>query len=143
MNIFINDMNPIKKQYYKLRILLRNNFTRPDYVIEQKKYESLCVNVAKSLIKNSDSILIMTPKTSKYYIKNEKLGVYLVISDSVLSVTNHKYSYEIKLTPKNERKLVNVFDNELEKRGEIYDTEMILQIKESLTDIYNKILENE
>lgn len=136
-------MNPIKRQYYKLRILLRNNFTRPDYVIEQKKYESLCVNVAKSLIKSSDSILIMTPRTNKYYIKNEKLGVYLVISDSVLSVTNHKYSYEIKLTPKNERKLINVFDNELEKRGEIYDTEMILQIKESLTDIYNKISENE
>ena len=136
-------MNPIKRQYYKLRILLRNNFTRPDYVIEQKKYESLCVNVAKSLIRSSESILIMTPKTNKYYIKNEKLGVYLVISDSVLSVTNHKYSYEIKLTPKNERKLVNVFDNELEKRGEIYDTEMILQIKESLTDIYNKISENE
>ena len=136
-------MNPLKKQYYKFRILLRNNFSRPDYVIEQKKYESLCVNVAKSLIRSSDSILIMTPKTNKYYIKNEKLGVYMVICDSVLSVTNHKYSYEIKLTPKNERKLINVFDNELEKRGEIYDTEMILQIKESLTDIYNKISENE
>ena len=136
-------MNPLKKQYYKFRILLRNNFSRPDYVIEQKKYESLCVNVAKSLIRSSDSILIMTPRTNKYYIKNEKLGVYLVISDSVLSVTNHKYSYEIKLTPKNERKLTNGFDNELEKRGEIYDTEMILQIKDSLTDIYNKISENE
>jgi len=136
-------MNPIKRQYYKLRILLRNNLTRPDYVIEQKKYESLCVNVAKSLIRSSNSILIMTPKTNKYYIKNENLGVYMVVCDSVLSVTNHKYSYEIKLTPKNERKLINVFDNELEKRGEIYDTEMILQIKESLSDIYNKISENE
>ena len=67
----------------------------------------------------------------------------MVISDSILSVTNHKYSYEIKLTPKNERKLINRFDNELEKRGEIYDTEMILQIKESLTDIYNKISSDE
>ena len=136
-------MNPLKKQYYKFRILLRNNFSRPDYVIEQKKYESLCVNVAKSLIRSSDSILIMTPRTNKYYIKNQKLGVYMVISDSILSVTNHKYSYEIKLTPKNERKLINRFDNELEKRGEIYDTEMILQIKESLTDIYNKISSDE
>ena len=136
-------MNPLKKQYYKFRILIRNSFYRPDYIVEQKKYESLCVTVAKGLIRNSDSILVMTPKTQKYYIKNEKLGVYLVICDMVLSVTNHKYSYEIKLTPKNERKLINVFDNELEKRGEIYDTEMILQIKDSLTDIYNKISENE
>jgi len=136
-------MNPLKKQYYKLRILLRNNFSRPDHVIEQKKYESLCVNVAKSLIKDGDSILIYTPKSFKYYIKNQKHGVYMVICDSVLSVTNHKYSYEIKLTPKNERKLISVFENELEKRGEIYDTEMILQIKDSLTDIYNKIISDE
>jgi len=136
-------MNLLKKNYYKLRILIRNNVSRPNYVIEQKKYESLCVNVAKNLIKNSDSILIMTPKSQKYYIKNETHGVYMVISDSVLSVTNHKYSYEIKLTPKNERKLVNVFDNELEKRGENYDTEMILRIKDSLNDLHNKLLNQE
>jgi hypothetical protein len=136
-------MNLLKKNYYKLRILIRNNVSRPDYVIEQKKYESLCVNVAKNLIKNSDSILIMTPKSQKYYIKNETHGMYMVISDSVLSVTNHKYSYEIKLTPKNERKLVNVFDNELEKRGENYDTEMILRIKDSLNDLHNKLLNQE
>lgn len=136
-------MNLLKKNYYKLRILIRNNVSRPDYVIEQKKYESLCVNVAKNLIRNSDSILIMTPKSQKYYIKNETHGVYMVISDSVLSVTNHKYSYEIKLTPKNERKLVNVFDNELEKRGENYDTEMILRIKDSLNDLHNKLLNQE
>ncbi len=136
-------MNLLKKNYYKLRILIRNHVSRPDYVIEQKKYESLCVNVAKNLIRNSDSILIMTPKSQKYYIKNETHGVYMVISDSVLSVTNHKYSYEIKLTPKNERKLVNVFDNELEKRGENYDTEMILRIKDSLNDLHNKLLNQE
>jgi hypothetical protein len=136
-------MNLLKKNYYKLRILIRNNVSRPNYVIEQKKYESLCVNVAKNLIKNLDSILIMTPKSQKYYIKNETHGMYMVISDSVLSVTNHKYSYEIKLTPKNERKLVNVFDNELEKRGENYDTEMILRIKDSLNDLHNKLLNQE
>ena len=67
----------------------------------------------------------------------------MVICDNILSVTNHRYSYEIKLTPNNERKLTNLFENELEKRGEIYDTEMILQIKDSLSDIYNKISENE
>ncbi len=67
----------------------------------------------------------------------------MVICDNTLSVANHRYSYEIKLTPNNERKLTNSFENELEKRGEIYDTEMILQIKDSLSDIYNKISENE
>jgi hypothetical protein len=136
-------MNPIKKQYYKFRIFLRNSISRPNHIVEQKKYESLCVQVAKSLIKDNSSILVYTPKSVKYYIKNEKLGVYMVICDNILSVANHRYSYEIKLTPNNERKLTNSFENELEKRGEIYDAEMILQIKDSLSDIYNKIVSDE
>jgi hypothetical protein len=53
------------------------------------------------------------------------------------------WSRGIKLTPNNERKLTNSFENELEKRGEMYDTEMILQIKDSLSDIYNKIVSDE
>ncbi len=64
----------------------------------------------------------------------------MVICDNILSVANHKYSYEIKLTPNNERKLTNSFENELEKRGENYNTEMILQIKDSLNDLHDKLM---
>ena len=84
-------MSPLKKTYYKLRIHLRNKFNTPEHIVEQKKYESLCVSVVQSLIHDSSSILIYTPKTFKYYIKNENLGVYVVMSDGVLSVTNHRY----------------------------------------------------
>jgi len=132
-------MSPIKKTYYKFRLFLRNRLNTPEHIIEQKKYESLCVSVVQSLIHDPSSILIYTPKTFKYYIKNENLGVYVVMSDCVLSVTNHRYSYEIKITPKNERKLSRIFDGQLESRGEKFDSEMIIQIKDSLSDIYNKI----
>lgn len=136
-------MSPIKKTYYKFRLFLRNKLNTPEHIIEQKKYESLCVSVVQSLIHDPSSVLIYTPKTFKYYIKNEFLGVYVLMTDSVLSVTNHRYSYEIKISPKNERKLSRIFDGQLESRGEKYDEEMILQIKESLNDIYNKISKNE
>jgi hypothetical protein len=132
-------MSPIKKTYYKFRLFLRNKLNTPDHIVEQKKYESLCVSVAQSLIYDPTSILIYTPKTFKYYIKNENMGVYMVMCDCVLSVTNHRYSYEIKITPKNERKLSRIFDGQLESRGEKFDAEMINQIKDSLGDIYNKI----
>jgi hypothetical protein len=132
-------MSPIKKTYYKFRLFLRNKLNTPDHIVEQKKYESLCVSVAQSLIYDPTSILIYTPRTFKYYIKNENMGVYMVMCDCALSVTNHRYSYEIKITPKNERKLSRIFDGQLESRGEKFDAEMINQIKESLGDIYNKI----
>ena len=143
MNIFINDMTYFKKKYYKFRIFLRNQFQRPNYILEQKKYESLCVSVVTALISEENSILIYTPKSFKYYLKNQTLGIYMVLDNGSLSVTNHKYSYEIHLTPKNERKVIRKFDIELEKKGEKYDEEMIIQIKDSLTDIYNKISKNE
>jgi len=136
-------MNYFKKNYYKFRIFFRNQFQKPNYILEQKKYESLCVSVVTSLISEPNSVLIYTPKSFKYYIKNANLGVYMVLDNGSLSVTNHKYSYEIHLTPKNERKITRKFDIELEKKGEKYDEEMILQIKESLNDIYNKISKNE
>jgi hypothetical protein len=136
-------MDSIKRNYYKFRIFLRNSFNTPEHIVEQKKYESLCVSVVQSLILDPNSVLIYTPKTFKYYIKNENLGVYVVMSDCMLSVTNHRYSYEIKITPKNERKLSRIFDGQLESRGEKFDAEMIYQIKESLSDIYNKISKNE
>lgn len=132
-------MSPIKKTYYKFRLFLRNKLNAPEHVVEQKKYESLCVSVVQSLIYDPSSVLIYTPKTFKYYIKNESLGVYVVMTDCVLSVTNHRYSYEIKISPKNERKLSRIFDGQLETRGEKFDAEMIIQIKDSLSDIYNKI----
>ena len=132
-------MSPIKKTYYKFRLFLRNKLNTPEHIIEQKKYESLCVSVVQSLIHDNSSVLIYTPKTFKYYIKNESLGVYVLMTDSVLSVTNHRYSYEINISPKNERKLSRIFDGQLESRGEKFDAEMIIQIKDSLSDIYNKI----
>jgi hypothetical protein len=63
----------------------------------------------------------------------------MVIDNGVLSVTNHSYSYEIKLTGKNERILTKKFENELEKRADQMDIEILGQIKDSLINAYNQI----
>jgi hypothetical protein len=135
-------MTNFKKLYVKLRIKLRNLMTQPEHYVEEKKYTSMCVSVAKTLISLPDSELIYTPQSYKYYIKNVRLGIYMVINNDVLSVTNHSYSYEVKLSGKSSRILTNNFDYNLEKRGQEFDLEMIKQIKESLSSVYQK-LENQ
>jgi hypothetical protein len=63
----------------------------------------------------------------------------MVINNDILSVTNHSYSYEVKLSGKSSRVLTNNFDYHLEKRGQEFDLEMIKQIKESLSSVYQKL----
>lgn len=135
-------MTNFKKLYVRLRVKLRNLMTPPEHYLEEKKYTSMCVSVAKTLISLPDSELIYTPQSYKYYIKNVRLGIYMVINNDVLSVTNHSYSYEVKLSGKSSRILTNNFDYNLEKRGQEFDLEMIKQIKESLSSVYQK-LENQ
>lgn len=132
-------MTNFKKFYVKLRIKLRNMMTQPEHYVEEKKYTTMCVSVAKTLISLPDSELIYTPQSYKYYIKNVRLGIYMVINNDILSVTNHSYSYEVKLSGKSSRILTNNFDYHLEKRGQEFDLEMIKQIKESLSSVYQKL----
>ena len=137
-----NDMSPLKRTYFKTRILLRNLFSPKQIEIEQKKYAGMCMTIAKKLICKEDSILLFTPITQKYYIHNYELGIYMVIDNGVLSVTNHSYSYEVKLTGKNERILTKKFESELETRADKMDIEILSQIKESLINAYNQINNN-
>lgn len=135
-------MSPLKRTYFKTRILLRNLFSPKQIEIEQKKYAGMCMTIAKKLICKEDSILLFTPITQKYYIHNYELGIYMVIDNGVLSVTNHSYSYEVKLTGKNERILTKKFERELETRADKMDIEILSQIKESLINAYNQINNN-
>lgn len=135
-------MSPLKRTYFKTRILLRNLFSPKQIEIEQKKYAGMCMTIAKKLICKEDSILLFTPITQKYYIHNHELGIYMVIDNGVLSVTNHSYSYEVKLTGKNERILTKKFERELETRADKMDIEILSQIKESLINAYNQINNN-
>ncbi len=135
-------MSPSRKIYYKFRILIRKFLSTKQIEVEQKKYAGMCITIAKKLITKPESYLLYTPITQKYYIHNEDLSIFIVIDNGVLSVTNHSYSYEIKLSPKNERILTKRFEIELENRAENMDLSILNQIKDSLTSAYHQITNN-
>ena len=58
-------MSPLKRTYFKTRILIRNLFYPKNIEIEQKKYAGMCVTIAKKLISNEESLLLYTPITQK------------------------------------------------------------------------------
>ncbi len=56
-----------------------------------------------------------------------------------ITVTNHTYSYFIKLSKSQWDKLVNTFRKEMEHRAMEIEKELETQINHSLDNIYSKI----
>jgi len=56
-----------------------------------------------------------------------------------VTITNHTYSYFIKLSKAQWEKLINYFRKEMELRAMEIEKELEIQINHSLDNIYNKI----
>ena len=132
-------MTIIKKLWIKYRLYLRKldrNDTEFDiYMSNVRKCSTIC----RKLIHSEDSELIIAPISDKKYIRNDKLGIFVTMDGGQVTVTNHTYSYFIKLNKTQWDKLVNYFRKEMELRAMNIEKELETQINHSLDNIYSKI----
>jgi hypothetical protein len=98
-----------------------------------------CSTICRKLIHSEDSELIIAPISDKKYIRNDKLGIFVTMDGGQVTVTNHTYSYFIKLGDAEWIKLKDFFKKEMELRAMQMEKEMEYQIKHSLDTIYTKI----
>jgi hypothetical protein len=91
------------------------------------------------LIHDKNSELLMAPISEKMYIKNQELGIFITKEGNEVTITNHMYSYFIKLNPKQSEKLNNFFLREMELRAKVMERELEGQIKHSLDKIFTTI----
>jgi hypothetical protein len=110
-----------------------NDYKRSDY---EKESLSIC----KNLIHKDSSKLLISPISKKRYIKNDDKKIFIIIETRLLTIVNHNYSYNIELHPKSYDILSLIFDNEVEKRRQIMENEITSNVKHSLTNIYNNIV---
>jgi len=113
----------------------------PDFASEKSAHEMECISICKKLIKMEDSILLMTPLTDKRFIKNEKMGIYVIMEKYNVQVINHIYSYSITMGDKSWGKLVDFYNQEIEKRRNQFESEIRSNIKHSLKNILHDIEE--
>lgn len=107
---------------------------------EKSEYERDAVNICTKLILKSDSTLLLTPISGKRYIKNDELGISVILEGRHIKVINHIYSYTVFLEDKSWEKVVKTFDYEVECRREIFEKEITENIKHSLQTIYKNIV---
>ena len=107
---------------------------------EHSEFEKESMSICKNLINKESSKLLISPISKKRYIKNDNKKIFIIIESRLLTIVNHNYSYNIELHPKVYDLLTLVFDNEVEKRRQVMENEIKSNVKHSLSNIYNNII---
>lgn len=122
------------KIYLKFRGVTRINMSSVD------KNEIKSSAICRRLISHPDSKFLIAPLSHKRYIKNDPLGMFIVLSNNRINITNHIYNYDVNLSSAISDKLNNMFDNKVELLRQTFENEIKSQIKHSLTTILEKLM---
>lgn len=122
------------KIYLKFRGITRIKMSSVD------KNEIKSSAICRRLISHPDSKFLIAPLSHKRYIKNDPLGMFIVLSNNRINITNHIYNYDVNLSPLISDKLNDMFDNKVELLRQTFETEIKSQIKHSLTTILEKLM---
>ena len=101
--------------------------------------ERHCVKICSKLIAKPESILLLSPISQKRYIRSEDGEIFIIIDNYVITMVNHKYSYNITVNDRAHRLISESFDAEVEKRRLEMETEMTSNVKDSLSEILKHI----
>lgn len=126
-----------KRLKIKLFLLAKNAFnpSRKEFTDSEIKSAAIC----RKLINHKDSIFLIAPLSNKRYIKNEHLGMFIILVESRINITNHIYNYDVMVPSALSDKLCAMFDNKVEQSRIEFETEMHSQIQHSLTTILQKL----
>lgn len=133
-------LHSIKRWIQKNYIRFYRKFVDLDGIDKQKyDHEIEALQICKKLIKTNESILLMAPISGKRFVKNEKMGIYVILEGRGVKVINHIYSYNVILGDKAWNKLLSFYDEEIEKRRMEFEREITSNIKHSLKNILEEI----
>ena len=136
------DSHYLKRFTQKIGIKILRKLDIDSHSEVHSRFEVESFSICKTFISDPDSVLIMSPISGKRYIESKKKQVYVTIEPNKLTVTNHKYSYDVDIFGKAYTRIQRLFDTELNNRCNKYEADIYANIKHSLTDIY-KNLNNE
>jgi hypothetical protein len=99
-------------------------------------------DVLELMLKTNGTEAITAPLSGKYYISNERLGYYIMISDFSVSISNHKFTFEQSVSPKFREILISIVKNYMEASRLAFEktifnnqTELLQRIKDNLISV--------
>lgn len=99
--------------------------------------------IFRKLLKEPESELLTSPLSGQYYIRSEDKSMLIVLGQSQLSIVNHVYGYNVPLSQKCERMMVDNFLNEVESRRNQMEQEYRNNVQHSLKAIIKNLNEKQ
>lgn len=97
--------------------------------------------IFRKLLKDPESEVLTSPLSGKYYLKSADKDMLLVLGNGNLSIVNHVYGYDVRLSQKTEKSLTDTFLNEVENRRKKMEEEYTKNVQHSLKTIIEKLHE--
>ena len=127
----------IPKLLFRIFLFLKDKFDPKAQITDEERFAR---QICEKMIIHPDSKLNFSPLTSKRIIKNETLNMYIVLENYTVHVINHVYSYSVYFQDSSAFKgLIDSFDQIMEKRREVLETEIRSNIQHSLKKILDKL----
>ena len=110
------------------------------YEAPKNEYEVEALAICKRLSARKTSTLLMSPISGKRYIRSKDNQIHVIIDGHLITIVNHSYSYVIPMEGKSHERLIRMFDMEVEVRRNVMEGEIRANIKHSLSNIYQNLL---
>ena len=110
------------------------------YQAPKNEYEMEALAICKRLASRKTSTLLLSPISGKRYIRSKDNQIHVIIEGHLITIVNHSYSYVIPVEGKSHERLIRMFDMEVEGRRGVMEAEIRANIKHSLSNIYQNLI---
>jgi hypothetical protein len=132
-----NVVGYVPKLMFKVYLYLKNKFDPKPPITEEEKF---CIEITKELIDRESSVLTLAPLSQKRFIKNDELGMFIMIDNRLINIINHIYSYTLVIEDTNSyEEILSNFDKKLDSIRISLETEFRSNIQSSLKNILDSI----
>jgi len=112
------------------------------FQVEKTSHGRECYLICSKLINNPNTELIVSPLSSKKYIKSDDSNIFVILQGRTVQIINHTNSYSILTDDKTWEKIMSLFNYEQERRCLKLESEVDVNIKKSLKNISNNLQKN-
>ena len=130
----------LRRLSQKLSIKLLRAFNPLDRERPEKNSSELdAALLFKKMLVKADSELLISPLSGRYFLKNDRKQILIILTEYELVVINHVFGYNIKISQKLQRSLYQAFVSEVEQRRTAMENAFRQNVKHSLQSIISHI----
>ena len=104
-----------------------------------QEHEQLVIDIIGLLFDDENTECITAPISGKYYISNKRLGYYVKVGDTSVTITNHKFTYVAQSPLPFNDYVINVVRDYIEKDREEFEKKVFHNELQLLQNIKSSI----